>query len=73
LVLGSQDVMHRTAPSQSKTGKRIALTLRYVDPDARYNGCLEQGLPAFYYGVYETSKLWHRLYHEKRGARIIEQ
>lgn len=70
LVVCNKDIMHRSAPTTSKTGMRSALTLRFVDPDAIYNGCLDGGIPLHLYNVYRGSKLWQRLYKEGRGSKI---
>jgi hypothetical protein len=70
LVICNKDVMHRSAPSKAAAGLRSALTLRFVDPDARYNGCLDGGVPLYLYGVACGSQLWQRLQKEGRGARI---
>lgn len=70
LLICNKDIMHRSAPTKALTGKRSALTMRFVDPSATYNGCLDEGVPLHLYGVYCGSTLWQRLYRDKRGAPI---
>ncbi len=70
LLICDKDIMHRSAPTNATSGLRSALTMRFVPPDARYNGCLDDGVPLYMYGVYHGSKLWQRLNRDKRGALI---
>jgi len=72
LVICNKDIMHRSAPTSAQSGERSALTLRFVDPNALYNGCLDNGIPIYLYGVYSGSKLWQRLYKEGRGAKVCD-
>jgi len=72
LLICNRDIMHRSAPTKAEKGERSALTMRFVDPKARYNGCLDDGVPLYMYGVYHGSKLWQRLVKEKRGAYVVE-
>lgn len=70
LVICNKDVMHRTGPTSSKTGSRIAVTLRFVDPNAIYNGCFDAGINVLLWNIFESSSLWQRLVKERRGAKI---
>ena len=72
LIICNKDIMHRTGHTSSKTGIRSALTLRFIVEGARYNGCLDDGIPLSLYDVYKDSSLWQRLKKEGCGAPIIK-
>ncbi len=72
LVICRSDTMHRTGPTTSREGKRIGLTLRFVEEGARYNGCLDNGIPMMFYKVFKTSSLWQRLKNKRKGALVVD-